>query len=220
MPPVINQKLENGERAKIQSIIGLSALSAFFGAFFGVVGGLVLRATVFWYRRWDLTRKLQLYSDPTHGRQLRCRVYNGGRWTIRSAVIYVALKFSDKETEEPPPGHSAFIKPDNFVPLEWDQLCWSVRAPVVNPLKVDIYAKEPQPFSPCGLTDDEKLVKIPSEEGWPHPKNEKPTMRVFLRRKDYYGFLKVVSDDTDARYFKITINFDNNVSSIDITAIP
>jgi len=199
--------------------------SAFLGAFFGVIGGLALRAIGFWVRRWHLTKCLEVYPDPAHGGHFRCRVYNGGGSTVKNAIIYITLPFEVKDTASPPPGHNAFIRPDNFVPLEGDQLCWSVRAPVVNPIKVDIYAKERQPFSPCALTQHGDQIIIPSEEGWPRPKESNPSsftspnMRVFLKRGTYTGILKVVSEDTDARFFEITINPDDNPSKIRIKPI-
>jgi hypothetical protein len=136
---------------------------------------------------------------------------------VKNAIIYITLPFNTKDTVLPPPGHNAFIRPDNFVPLEGDQLCWSVRAPIVNPMKVDIYAKERQPFSPCAFIND-KIV-IPSEEGWPCPSSTAPNMRVFLKRGRYTSVLKVVSEDADARFFEITIDPDDNSSPIQIRPI-
>ncbi|MGD0208791.1 MAG: hypothetical protein ABSC89_14420 [Verrucomicrobiota bacterium] len=62
-------------------------------------------------------------------------------------------------------------------------------------------AKERQPFSLCHIG---RYITILSEEGWP-PLN---IARVFLQRKTYKGWLKFVSADTDARYFRIEINPD------------
>ena len=44
-------------------------------------------------------------------------------------------------------------------------------------------------------------------------------MRVFLKRGTYTGVLKIVSEDTDARFFEITINPEDNSSPIKIRPI-
>jgi hypothetical protein len=190
--------------------------SAFFGALFGVIGGLALRVIAFWLKRRHLTKRLNVEPDIPHGRQFRCRVRNGGYWTVKNAIIYITLSFDQNDTCEPPPGHNAIIRPDNFVPLKEDQLCWSVRAPDVNPIKVDIYAKEPQPFSPGALTNPGDMLMIPSEEGWPRFKDDPLKMRVFLRRKQYSGYLMIVSEDTNARFFRLDINPDDNSAPIQL----
>ncbi|MGH7989561.1 MAG: hypothetical protein ACREDS_05110 [Limisphaerales bacterium] len=187
--------------------------STFLGTIFGLIVGLTLREIILWLKRKSLTRNLKIEIEPIHGRQFRCRIANGGSSTIKNAVIYIALKIEKDDTQTPPQDHDAIIRPDHFVPLEGDPLCWSVRAPDINPMKVDIYAKERQPFSPCALTGDDKMLMIPTEEGWPRFRDDKLKMRVFLRRKSYSGNLKVVSENTNARFFKITIDASENASA-------
>lgn len=108
----------------------------------------------------------------------------------------------------PPTGQDAFIKPGQFVPVESQQLCWSVRSPAVNPMRVDIFAKERQPLSPCAIDND--LITLPSEEGWTFPSDRPRIARVFLRRRRYSGVLKIISADTDARFFGLEINPENS----------
>jgi hypothetical protein len=153
------------------------------------------------FRRWSLTRQISIVTDPPHGGHARFRVVNGGYWTIQDATLYIDLDFQEKDTMHPPyTGGTAHIEPTRFVPLRGDQLCWSVRSPTPNPMKVAIFAKERQPFSPCYI--EPTFITIPSEDGWSHG----ATRRVFLRPKRYTGTLKLVSADTDARYFSIVID--------------
>jgi hypothetical protein len=178
---------------------------AAWGGLFGFLTSLIFNVCLPSIRRWWLTQSINVTVDQTQCNHARCRVSNAGYWTVKNAIIYLRLPFTKGETLDPPPGHQAHIRPDNFVPLDEEQLCWSVRSPAVNPMKVDIYAKERQPFSPCALTDPGDAIIIPSEDGW-HPTGPKePVKRVFLRRKNYAGFLKVVSEDTNGRFFRINI---------------
>jgi hypothetical protein len=175
-----------------------------------------------YWRRKRLTKRLTVSGDQTHGNQARGRVCNGGFWTIKNAIIYLRLPLCKDDVLDPPPGHKAHIRPDHIVPIDEEQLCWSVRAPTINPVKIDIYAKERQPFSPCALTDPRDKIIIPSEEGWPQPVDKyhdtltTPHMRVFLRPKNYTGVLKVVSEETDARYFRIEMINDTQKFEINI----
>ena len=173
---------------------------------------LIVSTITPWLKRRNLTQRLQLYAEQDSGGYSRCRVYNGGYWTISQAVIYLSLDLDADDVLSPPVGYDAFIKPDKFVPLKGDQLCWAVRAPTINPMKVDIFAKERQPFSPCSIRDD--MIIIPSEEGW-----ERQNFRVFLRRKNYSGALKIVSADTDARFFHFSIRTNDPQASIEIATV-
>jgi len=191
-----------------------------FGAIAGGLVNLVLTVLLPRIKRHNLTKRIELYEIDPQGNLTRCRVYNGGYWTITQALIYITIDFDWKnDVVKPPNNHDAFINPGDNVPLKGDQLCWSVRWPTVNPMKVDIYAKERQPFSLCDIVDDK--IMIPSEEGWDFPEdNKKPRRaRVFLRRKIYHGALKVVSADTDARFFHITIKPDQNRVLVEITPV-
>jgi hypothetical protein len=199
---------QHSENAQEKDGLGLKLSVPIWSAFWVAIWAFLNSMIGPRIKRWNLTRQLEVYSEKNHGKQFRCRVRNGGYWTVKNAIIYITLPFGCDDTREPPPGHDAIIRPDNFVPLIEDQLCWSVRAPTINPIKIDIYAKEPQPFSPCAFTNPEDMIMIPSEEGWPRFKDDPLKMRVFLRRKQYIGHLKVVSEDTNAIYFKITINPD------------
>jgi hypothetical protein len=171
--------------------------------------------------RWSLTRQISVYPEEIHGSHKRCRVCNRGYWTVAQAMIYIALDYDlENDIITPPKGEDAFVNPNHRIPLRGDQLCWSVRSPTVNPMKVDIFAKERQPFSPCDIRGD--CVMIPSEEGWEFPKDGSPRKaRVFLRRRrqPYTGFLKIVSADTDACFFRISIDPDKEPRPIEIAPI-
>src|SRR5438128_1685409 len=94
-------------------------------------------------RRWNLTRRISIIADTPHHGHARFRVTNGGYWTINDAVLYLHLNLQEQDTMNSPcPGRAAHIYPGHFVPLNGDQLCWSVRSPTVNPMKVAIFAKE------------------------------------------------------------------------------
>ncbi|HEY5041703.1 MAG TPA: hypothetical protein VIK53_06830 [Verrucomicrobiae bacterium] len=177
-------------------------------------------------KRWYLTNQIKVYAEEFHGNQKRCRVCNEGYWTITQAIIYIALDYDrNKDVLVPPEGEDAFINPTHRIPLRGDQLCWSVRSPTVNPIKVDIFAKERQPFSLCDIRSD--CIMIPSEEGWEDPKNKFPPedrprkARVFLRRKNepYTGFLKIVSAETNACFFRIAIDPNNESQPLEIEPV-
>jgi hypothetical protein len=183
-----------------QTKIELAVWGAMAGGVVSLVVSLLVNLFLPWLRRLRLTRALSIEVDPAHGPIARLRVTNGGYWTVKDAIVYIAIDFSRDDVMPPTPGSSAFITPDHFVPLEGDQLCWSVRSPTPNPIKVDIFAKERQPICPCIIEAD--YIVVPSEEqGLAEGKR-----RVFLRRRRYDGRLKLVSADTDARYFSITID--------------
>jgi hypothetical protein len=111
-------------------------------------------------RRWNLTRRISIATDPPHLDHVRLRVVNGGFWTINDAMLYLHLDIQEQDALSPPAGLAAYIAPGQFVPFadSGEQLCWSVSP---NPIKVAILAKERQPFSPCRITAD--YILIPSE---------------------------------------------------------
>jgi len=53
--------------------------------------------------------------------------------------------------------------------------------------------------------NNSEAIVIPSEEVWYLPEKQIPARRVFLRRKDRIGFLKVVSEDTNGKFFRLNI---------------
>jgi hypothetical protein len=110
-------------------------------------------------RRWNLTRKISIVADPTHGGHARFRVVNGGYWTITDAMLYLSLNISPEDVLPPPNGCRAHIEPKRFAPISGDQMCWSVRHPVPNPMRVPIYAKERQPFSLCHAQGDRITIR-------------------------------------------------------------
>jgi hypothetical protein len=181
----------------------------------GAIGGLVsLLVNIFTnvylptIRRRRLTKQIAIGTDPPHDGHARHRAINGGFWTINEAILYLQLDFVEADTLQPPQGINVYIRPGSFVPLSQEQLCWSV---FPNPMKVSVLAKEEQPFSPCKIRQDGIL--IPSERGWPSG-----IARVFLRRQPYTGRLKIVSADTDARWFQVRIDPDNTDNPCTITA--
>jgi len=154
-----------------------------------------------WCRRFRLTRNISIIGELPQDGLLRCRVINGGQWTINDATLYVDLDCKLEDTL--PANGRAFIGREHFVPLSGDQLCWSVRSPKPNPMRVSLFAKERQAFILCHI--GKEFITIPSEEGWSNPNG---TVRVFLHPQRYTGRLKLVSADTDARYFSFVIDPD------------
>jgi hypothetical protein len=194
--------------------------SAFWGAFCAAFLGLIAGAIKFWYKRNHLTRKLNIRADSPHGNHFRCEVFNSGLWTVRNAAIYITLRIKKEDTCKPPDGHDAIIRPDHFVSLEGGQLCWSTRlSGAMYPTNADIYAKERKGFSPCAFTAPKDMLMIPCEEGWPRLPNDPLKMRVFLQPKPYTGYLKVVSEDTDAKCYELTINPTDMANPIQIKPI-
>lgn len=126
-------------------------------------------------------------------------------------MLYLSLDVSPEDLMPPPNGYRAHIDPNRFVPVSGDQMCWSVRNPIPNPMKVPIYAKERQPFSLCHIANG--LITLPSEEGWP-PEGH---ARIFLLLRRYTGFLKLVSVDANGRYFRVTIdpNGHNSLATVE-----
>jgi hypothetical protein len=180
--------------------IQLAIWGALAGGFVSVLVNLLFTVLAPRLRRWNLTRHVSILPDPTHGGHARFRVINGGYWTISEAMLYLSLDASPEDVLPVPNGWRAHIEPHRFVPVSGDQMCWSVRNPVPNPMKVSIYAKERQPFSLCHIENDR--ITIPSEEGWPPVGHA----RVLLRRRRYTGVLKLVSADTNGCYFGVTID--------------
>ncbi len=189
-----------------QSITGTDNFQArLYAAIWGAITGGIMSLLVSLlfnvllprFRRYNLTRHISIVADPTHHFHTRFRVRNGGYWTISDATLYLSLDIQQQDTLPV----SAHIHPEEFAPLREDQLCWSVRSPTKHPLKVAIYAKELQPFSPCRICPDR--IEIPSEEGWDGLK------RVVLKRRRYTGTLKLVSADTNAKCFSLVIDPDS-----------
>lgn len=157
-------------------------------------------------RRRRLTKSIRIEADPPHNGYVRFRVHNTGFWTINDVTLYLSIYASQDDVLEPEDWHRAHITKSRYVPLNGDQLCWSVRSPRPSPMRVPIFSGEAQPFALCLIGPDE--ITIPSEEGWGRAA-EKTTARAFLRRQRYAGTLRVVSSDTLARLFKVTIDPDN-----------
>jgi hypothetical protein len=175
---------------------------AFWGALAGGVVSLILTVVTPLIKRWNLTRKLSIVADPVHSDQTRFRVVNGGYWTVADAILYISLDFKQADVLPVPPGRTADITPTAFVPLDGDQLCWSVRnSNWSNPMKVSILAKERQPFSPCRISA--QAIAIPTELGWSAPHS-----RVLLCPGEYTGRLRLVSADTNGREFHLQITPD------------
>lgn len=168
-------------------------------------------------KRWRLTRSLSIEAHPPHGGNARFRVRNGGFWSISEVTLYLSIEFEEADVSAcPQPSNpnehwlNPHIKPGHFVPLDLDQICWSIKTPTNNPPAVTIFSEEGQFFSPFRVCGDEIIV--PTEEGWPP---EAKHTRVILRKKNYDGMLKIVSADTTARYFGFAIRpTESNLASI------
>lgn len=165
------------------------------GAIAGGAISIIINALSPIYKKFHISKNISLKSLPVDAELSRCRVVNNSWFTIKNAKIYIWLKFEKDDILQK---EKAFIRPDNPIPLEGDQLCWQTRVPIINPDKVDIYIQSHQDFGPCRIFED--YIVIPSEEGWEKEK------RVCLKKKVYSGFLKVVSEDTWAIYCRLTID--------------
>ncbi len=188
--------------------MGDRVIAAIVGFFGGIVASLLGNVVLPWIKRFNLSRNLNVYSELAQKGRVRCRVHNQGRWPIEGAMIYLSLYAAKDDVLPPPKDRDAFIKPEDFVPIAWQQLCWSVASPTRNPIAVDILAQERQPFSPFIIKEEH--IEVPSEEGWfrkieedeeGQKKKVHSIRRCFLRKRKYKGLLKVVSKDTGARYF-------------------
>jgi hypothetical protein len=195
----------------LEAKLWLAAWGAAAGGVMSLLVNLFLQLFLPWLQRSKATRALKIETDPPSGPHARLRVSNGGYWTVKGALVYMALDFSPNDVILPPQGRGAFITPDCFVRMEDEQLPWSVRSPVPNPIKVDVFAKERQPICPCIIEANQ--IVIPSEELG----REGGKARVFLRRQQYCGRLKLVSADTDARYFSLTIKPDDALQPLHVS---
>ena len=186
-----------------QTKLHLAIWGAAFGAAASLIVNYVFASLVPRITRCNLTRHLRVHALPNLAGIALCRVHNGGYWTIGQAIAYLQLEFADDDVLQPPEGQKAFIKPGRIA-HDYGQLCWSVRAPTENPVKVDIFAKESQHLGLCEI--EEQHIMVPSEEGWEDSQERHPRARVFLVRKKYLGVLKIVSADTNAKCFGVEID--------------
>jgi hypothetical protein len=193
--------------ADSQQKVLLLVLAAVIGGAVSLLVNLVTQVLLPRLRRWNLTRKVSIITDPPHDGNARFRIVNGGYWTIGDAILYLQLDFEEADTLPPTPDLQVHIAPGRFAPLSGDQLCWSVSP---NPMKVNILAKERQPFSPCKILPGGIL--IPAEGGWPPA-----VVRVLLRHRVYTGRLRLVSADTDARNFRVRIDPNSHDTPCTIT---
>jgi hypothetical protein len=67
---------------------------ACWGAAAGGIVSLVLNVLQPRIKRWNLTRQIKAYPEEVHGSHKRCRVCNGGYWTISQAMLYIALEWA------------------------------------------------------------------------------------------------------------------------------
>jgi hypothetical protein len=181
----------------------LAIWGAAFGATASLIVNYVFASLAPRITRCNLTRHLKVHAQPNLARIALCRVHYGGYWTIGQAIAYLRLEFANEDVLQPPEGQNAFIKPGRIA-RDYGQLCWSVRAPTENPIKVDIFAKESQHLGLCEI--QQQHIMVPSEEGWEDSEGKHPHARVFLVRKKYCGVLKIVSADTNAKCFRVEID--------------
>ena len=206
-PGIRGPRGKKGERQTRKERLWMLVAAGGIGGFASLLVTIFANVWLPTIRRRRLTSQMAIRTDPPHYGHARHRLINGGFWTISDALLYLQLEFVEADTLQPPEGINVYIRPGGFVPLSQEQLCWSV---FPNPMKVSVFAKEEQPFSLCRIRQDGIL--IPSEQGWPPQ-----ISRVFLRRRVYNGRLKVVSADTDARWFRVTIDPDNADNPCTIT---
>src|ERR1022692_3262328 len=118
--------------------------AAIWGAITGALMSMLITLALPFLRRCIMTWRISILTDQPHDGFARFRVVNCGFWTINDAMLYLALEFK-KEDVIPAsffPRCRSHIEPDRFVPLNGDQICWNVRSPNPNPMKVMILAKE------------------------------------------------------------------------------
>ena len=191
---------------EFQQKLWIALWGALAGGFMSLIVTLSATIALPRLRRWNLTRQISITQDPPHNGNARFGVANAGFWTIADAMLYLYLDIREQDVLPPPDGFQAHIAPGRFVPLRdsGEQLRWSVSP---NPMKVDILAKENQPFSPCVIRAD--FIIIPSESGWggpSRPEGPASVARVFLRRKVYTGRLTVVTADTNGHIYDVRID--------------
>ena len=143
------------------------------------------------------------------------RVQNNDIYPITNAWAYISLDYKmETDIVEPPRNVCAFINPSHRRPLQEDRLCWAVTTPEENPPSVDIYAGESQKLDVCEIDPAGIWIQIPSEKGWGtrHVNGKKTCSRVFLKKQQYAGHIRIVSKDTVSRKFGITLDPDDPAS--------
>lgn len=135
-------------------------------------------------------------------------VKNSSHFPIRDVTAYLSIPGSKSCVSPPSDSELAlnnklpFISHVSPIDVKEGQLCWASTAPVTNPCKTDVLANERKDL--CILRKYKNLfIEICSEKGFSTGDGQS---RVFLKLQyTYVGILKVVSADTLAKYWKVTI---------------
>jgi hypothetical protein len=115
------------------------------------------------------------------------------------AVAYISIEHTHEDVIDPPAGSTACNVPKDRYILREGQLCWGVQEGGVNPMRVDIYSGEKQPLA-FGWAHEEN-IEIYSEKC-------RAPARMFLKRRAYFGTLKIVCLDCKAKEFKFRLDVD------------
>jgi hypothetical protein len=168
----------------------------------GAAGALISFVVNRWVAAWTRSRlhsKLTLQSPALHSAALSVRVCNGYVIPLTNCWAYLTLHYQLDDIKEPPQGTQAHIHPGAPLIFREDRLCWAAFPD--QPPEIDIYAGEKQSLLIGHIDPNHQWIGIFSETCM------KP-YRVFLRggAKYYEGTLKIVSKDTTAKEFPITID--------------
>lgn len=150
------------------------------------------------FNRLLLTWCLSIKPTKKHENYIRLRISNNYYSTIKKARLYLTIDHKEDDVLTPPENADAFIKPTAYSKLKDGRICWSFRTlDKKNPSEIDIFAKEEPDTNICHVQNDKIIIS--SEEGW------NGTKRVFLKNRRYRGEIKIVSENTNAKRFKIEI---------------
>ena len=195
--------------------LSVALISVITGAIAGAFMSLYVNI---WHNRWQiryLTRNISILLREKTGSGASIGIINNSIFPIRATWAYITIEHEIDDILKPPGSNEAFIVPKGHeVIVKEDRLCWAVKTSQGNPPVVDIYPGEQQILSIANIEAD--WIEIPSEMGRSSEQSEKERnrlhqrehmkSRVFLKRKKYSARVKIVSMNTRARCFDITID--------------
>ncbi len=158
------------------------------------------------YVRWRTTRMLKIRFMRLHGANVQCRVANSSNWQVKRAILYITVYYDHSDVLPPPSNNkgckkAAFITNNHVTDLVEDRIIWSVARESIDRMEIDIFPGEEQVFAPFQIFDD--YVEVPSELGFA---SDDCKCRVFLKKKEYKGVLKIVSESTWSKEFAFNFN--------------
>jgi len=174
----------------------------------------------------ELTSKLDIILLPQESEGIQMRVINQTDQTIHNAIVSITMNYSKADILVSTKNNTWIGR--EILPLSEERLCWSGRIKGEYAYARNIYAEDEVPLSlfrfdkkhyafnavqlknyqdhsmsvPADLVKEYSVLAVASEDGFGKMDGEtfkEKRARVFLERKTYTFWLKVVSEDTRAK---------------------